>query len=101
MQLMSGCVAKSLASFLLSWPTEFGILQESYFLIHDLFASQTWHVGALYSTFLAMLLATGVHGVLVALDLAYNTNLFGALTHYNNGKAVFYYGGNVLFNPFI
>lgn len=90
---MSDCVAKCLQSFSLSWPTAFGVLQASYFLIHYMFASQTGHVGALYSAFLAMHLAAGVPGVLAALALAYNTNLFGALTHYSSGQAAVYYGG--------
>ncbi|XP_002988946.2 dicarboxylate transporter 2.1, chloroplastic [Selaginella moellendorffii] len=89
---MSDSVAKVLASFSLSWPAAFGVLQGSYFLIHYLFASQTGHVGALYSAFLAMHLAAGVPGVLSALALAYNTNLFGALTHYSSGQAAVYYG---------
>lgn len=98
-QWMSGCVAKSLASFSLSWPAAFGILQASYFLIHYLFASQTGHVGALYSAFLAMHLAAGVPGVLAALALAYNTNLFGALTHYSSGQAAVYYGAGFVELP--
>lgn len=92
---MSDCVAKSLQSLSLSWPAAFGVLQASYFFIHYMFASQTGHVGALYSAFLAMHLAAGVPGVLAALALAYNTNLFGALTHYSSGQAAVYYGGNV------
>ncbi|KAG0492589.1 hypothetical protein HPP92_005987 [Vanilla planifolia] len=89
---MSNCVAKSLHCVSLSWPVAFGVLQGSYFLIHYLFASQTGHVGALYSAFLAMHLAAGVPAVLAALALAYNTNLFGALTHYSSGQAAVYYG---------
>uniref|UniRef100_A0A0C9S8S9 TSA: Wollemia nobilis Ref_Wollemi_Transcript_3696_2163 transcribed RNA sequence n=1 Tax=Wollemia nobilis TaxID=56998 RepID=A0A0C9S8S9_9CONI len=98
-QWMSGCVAKILASFFLSWPAAFGILQAAYFLIHYLFASQTGHVGALYSAFLAMHLAAGVPGVLAALALAYNTNLFGALTHYSSGQAAVYYGAGYVDLP--
>lgn len=90
---MSDCVAKSLHSLSLSWPAAFVVLQAAYFLIHYMFASQTGHVGALYSAFLAMHLASGVPGVLAALALAYNTNLFGALTHYSSGQAAVYYGG--------
>ena len=90
---MSSCVAKFLQSFSLSWPAAFAVLQASYFFIHYLFASQTGHVGALYSAFLAMHLAAGVPGVLAALALAYNTNLFGAITHYSSGQAAVYYGG--------
>lgn len=94
---MSNCVAKSLATFNLSWPAAFGVLQAAYFFIHYLFASQTGHVGALYSAFLAMHLASGVPAVLAALALAYNTNLFGALTHYSSGQAAVYYGGTTHF----
>jgi di/tricarboxylate transporter len=90
---MSNCVAKFLASFSLSWPAAFGVLQASYFFLHYVFASQTGHVGALYSAFLAMHLASGVPGVLSALALAFNTNLFGALTHYSSGQAAVYFGG--------
>ncbi|KAI6678450.1 hypothetical protein NL676_039246 [Syzygium grande] len=96
---MSDCVAKSLQSFSLSWPAAFGVLQASYFLIHYLFASQTGHVGALYSAFLAMHLAAGVPGVLAALALAYNTSLFGALTHYSSGQAAVYYGAGYIDLP--
>ncbi|XP_041011730.1 dicarboxylate transporter 2.1, chloroplastic [Juglans microcarpa x Juglans regia] len=96
---MSDSVAKSLQSLSLSWPVAFGVLQASYFLIHYLFASQTGHVGALFSAFLAMHLAAGVPGVLAALALAYNTNLFGALTHYSSGQAAVYYGAGYVDLP--
>ncbi|OAY75361.1 Dicarboxylate transporter 2.1, chloroplastic, partial [Ananas comosus] len=96
---MSNCVAKYLQSFSLSWPVAFIVLQASYFFIHYLFASQTGHVGALYSAFLAMHLAAGVPGVLAALALAYNTNLFGAQTHYSSGQAAVYYGAGYVDLP--
>lgn len=89
---LSTCVAKFLKSLSVGWPTAFIILQAAYFFIHYLFASQTAHVGALYSAFLAMHLASKVPGVFAALVLAYNTNLFGALTHYSSGQAAVYYG---------
>ncbi|KAF3968434.1 hypothetical protein CMV_007672 [Castanea mollissima] len=57
------------------------------------------HVGALYSAFLAMQLAAGVPGVLAALALAYNTNLFGALTHYSSGQAAVYFGAGYVDLP--
>ncbi|XP_073270120.1 dicarboxylate transporter 2.1, chloroplastic-like [Primulina huaijiensis] len=96
---MSNCVAKSLQSLSLSWPAAFVLLQAAYFLIHYLFASQTGHVGALFSAFLAMHLASGVPGVLSALALAYNTNLFGALTHYSSGQAAVYFGAGYIDLP--
>ncbi|KAL0718425.1 hypothetical protein Bca4012_067747 [Brassica carinata] len=96
---MSDCVAKVLQSLSLSWPAAFGLLQAAYFFIHYLFASQTGHVGALFSAFLAMNIAAGVPGVLAALALAYNTNLFGALTHYSSGQAAVYYGAGYVDLP--
>ncbi|KAL5563307.1 hypothetical protein UlMin_033054 [Ulmus minor] len=96
---MSDSVAKFLMSFSLSWPAAFAVLQVAYFFIHYLFASQTGHVGALYSAFLAMHLAAGVPGMLAALALAYNTNLFGAITHYSSGQAAVYYGAGYIDLP--
>ncbi|KAL3630218.1 Dicarboxylate transporter 2.1, chloroplastic [Castilleja foliolosa] len=89
---MSKSVASFLESLSLSWVGAFCILQLSYFFIHYLFAGQTAHVGALYSAFLGMHLASKVPGLLAALALAYNTNLFGAITHYSSGQAAVYYG---------
>lgn len=89
---MSDAVAATLASYSLSWPAAFGVLQATYFVSHYLFASQTGHVGALYSAFLAMNIASGVPPVLAALALAFNTNLFGGLTHYSSGQAAVYFG---------
>lgn len=96
---MSNSVANALQSYSLSWPAAFCVLQAAYFSIHYLFASQTGHVGALYSAFLAMHLAAGVPGMLAALALAYNTNLFGALTHYSSGQAAVYYGAGYVDLP--
>ncbi|KAL9263177.1 Dicarboxylate transporter 2.1, chloroplastic-like protein [Drosera capensis] len=96
---MSGSVAKGLKAMHLSWPAAFALLQAAYFFVHYLFASQTGHVGALYSAFLAMNLASGVPGILAALALAYNTNLFGALTHYSSGQAAVYYGAGYVDLP--
>ncbi|KAK3185092.1 hypothetical protein Dsin_032378 [Dipteronia sinensis] len=96
---ISDCVGKSLQSYSLSWPAAFGVLQAAYFFIHYMFASQTGQVGALYSAFLAMQLAAGVPGVLAALALAYNTNLFGALTHYSSGQAAVYFGAGYVDLP--
>jgi hypothetical protein len=53
---------------------------------------QTAHVGALYSAFLAMMLATGVPPVIAALSLGFMSNLFGSITHFGSGQAAVYYG---------
>ncbi|XP_014519132.1 dicarboxylate transporter 2.1, chloroplastic [Vigna radiata var. radiata] len=96
---MSDCVANNLRSFSLTWPAALAVLQAAYFFIHYLFASQTGHVGALYSAFLAMHRAAGVPGILAALALGYNTNLFGAITHYSSGQAAVYYGAGYVDLP--
>ncbi|RLM85663.1 2-oxoglutarate/malate translocator [Panicum miliaceum] len=96
---MSSCVAKLLQSFSLRLPAAFCVLEASYFLIHYLFASQTGHVGALYSAFLAMHVAAGLPRALSAFALAFNTNLFGALTHYSSGQAAVYFGAGYLELP--
>ncbi|CAK8530316.1 unnamed protein product [Lathyrus sativus] len=96
---MSDCVANSLRTFSLSWPASLAVLQSAYFFIHYLFASQTGHVGALFSAFLAMQRAAGVPGVLAALALGYNTNLFGAISHYSSGQAAVYYGAGYVDLP--
>ncbi|KAH7859809.1 hypothetical protein Vadar_005735 [Vaccinium darrowii] len=96
---ISDGVAKSLKSHSLGWPAAFFILQAAYFSVHYLFASQTAHVAALYSAFLGMQLAANVPGLLAALALAYNTNLFGALTHYSSAQSVVYCGGGFVKLP--
>ncbi|XP_071701808.1 dicarboxylate transporter 2.1, chloroplastic-like [Rutidosis leptorrhynchoides] len=96
---LSKCVANFLKSLSIGWQIELLILQAVYFFIHYLFAGQTAHVGALYSAFLSMHLSAKVPGVLSALVLAYNTNLFGALTHYSSGQAAVYYGAGYVKLP--
>lgn len=52
-------VGGKLVSMNLGWQAVFGLLNVCYFALHYMFASQTAHVGALYSAFLAMMLAAG------------------------------------------
>ena len=64
--------------------------------LHYMFASQTAHVGALYSAFCAMMLSAGVPPMLAAISLTYSINLFGSLTHYASGQAAVYYGSGFM-----
>lgn len=52
-------VGGKLVAMNMGWPAVFGLLNLAYFLLHYMFASQTAHVGALYSAFLAMMLSAG------------------------------------------
>lgn len=85
-------IGKALSAAKLGWMPVFGVLHTAFFFIHYMFASQTAHVGALYTAFLAMMIVAGVPGVMAALTLAYNANLYGSLTHYGSGQAAIYYG---------
>ncbi|KAF8064503.1 DIT2-1 [Scenedesmus sp. PABB004] len=88
----AGMVGAQLNSLNLGWQPVFFILHAAFFALHYLFASQTAHIGALYAAFLAMMLASGCPGLLSALSLAYNGNLFGGITHFASGQAAIYYG---------
>ena len=56
-------VGGKLVAINLGWQAVFGLLNVCYFALHYMFASQTAHVGALYSAFLAMMLAAGEAGL--------------------------------------
>lgn len=89
-------VGGMLATLNLGWMPLFGLLHFAFFTLHYMFASQTAHVGALYSAFCAMMLSAGVPPVLAAMTLAYSVNLFGSLTHYASGQAAAYYGSGFM-----
>lgn len=89
-------VGNQLVAANLGWPVVFGLLNVSYFGLHYMFASQTAHVGALYSAFLAMMIATGVPPIIAALSLGFMSNLFGSITHFGSGQAAVYYGAGYL-----
>ena len=88
----SGLVSTALAAVNMQWGQSFAVLHFGYFIMHYFFASQSAHVGELYPAFLSMLIASGTPIKLAALTLAFNTNLFGGLTHYASGQAAVYYG---------
>jgi DASS family divalent anion:Na+ symporter len=52
-------VGGMLATLNLSWMHIFALLHLAFYCLHYMFASQTAHVGALYSAFCAMMLAAG------------------------------------------
>jgi DASS family divalent anion:Na+ symporter len=63
-----------------------------YFYTHYLFASNTAHVGAMFSGFLSLGVALGVQALPLALILGFCSSLFGALTHYGCGPAPILFG---------
>lgn len=63
-----------------------------YFYAHYFFASNTAHISALFSPFLAALFSLGADPLIATLLLLFFSNLFGGLTHYGSGPAAIYFG---------
>ncbi len=74
------------------WTTAFPIIIGIYFYSHYLFASSTAHVSAMYAAFLAVGVAVGVPGMLLALTLGFMSNLYAVTTHYGMGPAPVLFG---------
>jgi DASS family divalent anion:Na+ symporter len=74
------------------WPVAAAVLACTYLYVHYGFASMTAHVTALYPGFLAAGLVAGAPPLLMALLLAYFSNLDAAMTHYGTGSAPVYFG---------
>ena len=92
-------MAAALTAANMSWMQAFGLLHFGYFIMHYFFASQSAHVGALYPAFLSMMLASGAPPMLAAISLAFNTNLFGGLTHYASGQSAVYFSSGAISLP--
>jgi DASS family divalent anion:Na+ symporter len=92
----ASAVSEALAAAHMTWLQAFGTLHFGYFIMHYFFASQSAHVGALYPAFLTMLIASGCPPTLAALSLAFNTNLFGGLTHYASGQSAVFFGSGAI-----
>lgn len=64
----------------LGWQPSFAILLLVYFYSHYFFASNVAHVSAMYSAFLAVMVAAGAPPMLAALVLAFFSNTMGAIS---------------------
>ena len=80
----------------INWLTAFVVLLIIYIYVHYLFASLTAHIAAFYGTFLALGIAIGVPPVMMALGLAFASNIMGGITHYASGPAPIFYGSNYI-----
>lgn len=74
------------------WMQAFVILLVIYMYAHYGFASLVAHITAMYAAFAAVAIAAGAPAFLVALALAYMSNLCMSLTHYAAGPAPIYFG---------
>jgi DASS family divalent anion:Na+ symporter len=76
----------------INWIPALLALSAIYLYAHYGFASLTAHVTAMYAAFATICVAAGAPKYLVALILAYFSNLCANLTHYATGPAPIYFG---------
>lgn len=74
------------------WLQAFIVLLVIYMYAHYGFASLVAHITAMYAAFASVAVAAGAPAYLVALALAYMSNLCMSLTHYAAGPAPIYFG---------
>ncbi|HWR44102.1 anion permease [Sporomusa sp.] len=74
------------------WLQAFIVLTVVYLYAHYAFASLTAHITAMYPAFIAVAVAAGAPAYLVALSLAFMSNLCMSLTHYAAGPSPIYFG---------
>jgi DASS family divalent anion:Na+ symporter len=89
-KIVSGAVFSRMTGW--PWPLAAAVLACIYLYVHYGFASMTAHVTALYPGFLAAGLVAGAPPLLMALLLAFFSNLDAAMTHYGTGSAPVYFG---------
>jgi DASS family divalent anion:Na+ symporter len=75
-----------------SWQLAFPLIILVYSYCHYMFASATAQVAAMYSVFLAVGIAVGVPGPMLAIFLGACPSLMGSLTHYGHGPAPIFFG---------
>ncbi|WP_425060104.1 Putative malate transporter YflS [Sporomusa carbonis] len=86
--------AKTMAGSIVGipWVQAFIVLTIVYLYAHYAFASLTAHITAMYPAFAAVAVAAGAPVYLVALALAFMSNLCMSLTHYAAGPSPIYFG---------
>lgn len=80
----------------MTWQWAFLIMVILYFYTHYFFASNTAHLTAMFSAFLAAAIQIGAPPLLTVLILAFFSSLFGGLTHYACGPAPIFFGAGYL-----
>ncbi|GAV22271.1 anion permease [Carboxydothermus pertinax] len=86
--------AKNVSSMItgIPWFWAFVILLVVYLYAHYGFASLTAHITAMYAAFASVAVAAGAPPYLIALSLAFMSNLCMSLTHYAAGPSPIYFG---------
>ncbi|PSL23834.1 anion permease [Dyadobacter jiangsuensis] len=76
----------------MSWKTAFPLIILVYSYCHYMFASATAQAAAMYPVFLAVGIAAGIPGAMLAIFLGACPTLMGGITHYGHGPAPIFFG---------
>jgi len=74
------------------WAAAYVLLILGYFYSHYLFASSTAHASSMYAAFLGIGISSGVPPLIMALSLAFTSNLSSCITHYGMAPGPIFYG---------
>ena len=91
---MAGNAGVMISSIGLGWVGSALILLLFYTYIHYCFASVTARISALYAAFIAVSVAVGAPPLLTAIVFGIFADVPISLTHYGNGCAPIYFGGD-------
>jgi len=83
----------------IAWPVAMVALILVYVYSHYAFASLTAHITAMYAAFCAVMVAAGAPAYLVALAMAYMSNICMSITHYGGAPAPIIYGAGYIDQP--
>lgn len=83
----------------ISWPIAMVALILVYVYSHYAFASLTAHITAMYAAFCAVMVAAGAPAYLVALAMAYMSNICMSITHYGGAPAPIIFGAGYVDQP--
>lgn len=83
----------------ISWPVAMVALILVYVYSHYAFASLTAHITAMYAAFCAVMVAAGAPAYLVALSMAYMSNICMSITHYGGAPAPIIFGAGYVDQP--
>lgn len=87
---MSGYIQSNVVN--INWVAAYLLLILGYFYSHYFFASSTALVSSMYVAFLVVGVTAGVPPLMMALSLAFTTNLSSCLTHYGMATGPLFYG---------
>lgn len=90
MSWMSASIGNSVVD--VHWMTAYILLMLAYFYSHYFFASSTAHASSMFPAFLGIGIGAGISPLVMALSLAFTSNLSSCVTHYGMAPGPIFYG---------